>query len=104
MADTDTIDLAIIGAGITSLCLARGLLQNPHINVRIYEARPKLAEDGTGVGIACNGRNALSLIDSDLRNCLDSAGAVTMVPDLRFILATGDGQSTHIKSLSWDPP
>ena len=102
--DHGTVNVAIIGAGVTSLSLARGILQNPRISVRIYEARPKLGEDGTGVGIACNGQKALSLVDPELRECLDRAGAVKMVPDVRLMLATGPESGTHIRDLKFEPP
>ncbi|KAF2482940.1 hypothetical protein BDY17DRAFT_237471, partial [Neohortaea acidophila] len=98
------ISIAIIGAGITSLALAHGLLQHPHIKLRIYEARPKLGEDGTGVGIGANGQNALSLISPQLRQSLDDAGAVKCVPSLRLMLAAGSYAGTLVKEMDYDPP
>src|ERR1700761_8048608 len=93
MATNDKpISIAIIGVGISSLCLARGLLQHNHINVRIYEARTLVGQhDGSGVGIAANGQKALQLIDPELLQCLFKAGGVENKPTLKLLLAkTGE--------------
>ena len=89
MATNDNqISIAIIGAGISSLCLARGLLQHKHIDVRIYEARTLVGQhDGSGVGIAANGQRALQMIDPELLQCLYKAGGVENKPSLQVFLA-----------------
>ena len=100
----ERIDIAIIGAGISSLCLARGLLQHQRISVRIYEARPEIGHDGSGFGIAKNGQKAMSLIDPVLRDCLERAGGVKNEPHVTLMMATGPHAGEKITDIHADPP
>ena len=102
--ENEQISLAIIGAGVASLSLARGLLKYPHISVRVYEARHDIGNDGSGFGIGGNGQKAMQLIDSDLTACLERAGGVKMVPQARFWMATGPHAGEHISDYYADPP
>lgn len=43
---TDPIDVAIVGGGIGGLALTIGLLQYPHVRVRVYEAASQFSEIG----------------------------------------------------------
>lgn len=56
------IDVAIIGGGIGGLCLALGLLKQPHLDVQVYEAAPMFSEIGAGVSLASNAERALELL------------------------------------------
>ncbi|KAF6228837.1 hypothetical protein HO133_006948 [Letharia lupina] len=58
------IRLAIIGGGIGGLCLAIGLLKQPHVDVQVYEAASTFSEIGAGVVIGNNAERALQLIGS----------------------------------------
>ena len=104
-ATTSQTSIAIIGAGISSLCLARGLLKHAHIDVSIYEARDLVgAHDGSGIGIAANGQKAMALIDPELPLCLNRAGGVESKPTVKFMLATGAQSGEGITDVYSDPP
>lgn len=63
----DRIDIAIVGGGISGLCLALGILnQAPDINIHIYEAAPKFSEIGAGVSFGINAQRALWKLDKRL--------------------------------------
>ena len=56
----EPIDIAIVGGGISGLCLALGILNHaPHIRFHIYEAAEKFAEIGAGVAFGINAQRAL---------------------------------------------
>ena len=96
--------IAIIGAGISSLCLARGLLKHNHISVKIYEARDKVGQyDGSGVGIGANGQNALDLLDPELLQCLHRAGGVENKPTVKLCLATGPDAGKVVAEIQSEP-
>ena len=98
------ISIAIIGAGVASLCLAHGLLKHAHINVCICEARAEIGNDGSGFGIGGNGQNAMQLISPDLLVSLQRAGGVQMVPQVRVMMASGSHAGEHINDVYADPP
>lgn len=84
---TEKIKIAIIGAGITGICLAHGLRKYPHLDATCYEANSTIREDdGAAVGIGGNGQEALQLISSELRAALDKAGGTTLNPSLRVMI------------------
>ena len=97
----EQIKIAIIGAGVSSLCLARGLLQWGHFDVRLFEARSEVGHDGSAFGIGRNGQTAMSLIDSELRGCLEKAGGVKL-PKVRFMMGTGPGSTRRIADVDAD--
>lgn len=59
-----SIEVAIAGGGMSGLCLAIGLLEHRHINVRIYEAAHCFSEIGAGVAFGPNAQRALRLISA----------------------------------------
>ncbi|KAF2099287.1 FAD/NAD(P)-binding domain-containing protein [Rhizodiscina lignyota] len=61
------IDIAIAGGGIGGLCLARGLLQYPYLNITVYEATQKYLDIGGGLAFHGNAMRALELIDPELQ-------------------------------------
>lgn len=65
------INIAIVGGGISGLCLAIGLLRFPHIKLHIYEAAPKFAEIGAGVAIGVNAQRALYMLDPRLKSAYE---------------------------------
>ena len=104
-ADKPQLSIAIIGAGISSLTLARALLKHTHLTVRIYEARTLVGQhDGSGVGIAANGQKALKMIDPELLECLRWAGGVENVPTVKFLLEGKSERGVLITEVVSDPP
>lgn len=61
------IKVAIVGGGIAGLCLARGLVQYPHLQVTVYEATQKYLDIGGGLAFHGNAMRALELIDPELQ-------------------------------------
>ena len=62
-----SINIAIAGGGIAGLCLARGLLQYPHLRVTVYEATERFLDIGGGLAFHGNALRALELIDPELQ-------------------------------------
>ncbi|OTA99014.1 hypothetical protein M426DRAFT_27923 [Hypoxylon sp. CI-4A] len=82
-----TIRVAIIGGGLTGAIVLRGLLRYPHISVDLYEPRPIFKEEGPGLSLSTQTQAVLAAIDPELEQCLDRAGAVYTMTEVR--LATG---------------
>ena len=72
--------LAIIGGGIGGICTALGLLEDPHIDVQIYEAASGFGEIGAGIGVSENAQRALKLISSATRAAFDKVATTNMWP------------------------
>ena len=62
-----TIRVAIAGGGIASLCLARGLLQYPHVSVQIYEQVTQHRDKGGSLGLHANAIGAMEIIDPAIK-------------------------------------
>ncbi|KUJ08217.1 FAD/NAD(P)-binding domain-containing protein [Mollisia scopiformis] len=62
-----TINIAIVGGGIAGLCLARGLVRHPHLQVTVYEATQRYLDIGGGLAFHGNAMRALELIDPELQ-------------------------------------
>ncbi|GLA89626.1 hypothetical protein AtubIFM56815_004113 [Aspergillus tubingensis] len=60
--DTDKFEVAIIGAGITGITLALGLLSRG-IPVRVYERARDFHEIGAGIGFTPNAEWAMKVVD-----------------------------------------
>lgn len=56
------LSIAIVGGGISGLCLAIGLLSHPRLKVSIYEATPTFSEIGAGLTLGPNAQRTLALI------------------------------------------
>ena len=70
--------VAISGGGLAGATLANALLDQPHLDVHIYESAPEFSERGAAVGLAVNAQRALSEIIPCVSELLDKAGAVSM--------------------------
>jgi salicylate hydroxylase len=57
-----SLDLAIIGGGITGICLALGLLSR-NIHVTVYERAVGFGEIGAGIGFTANAERAMMELD-----------------------------------------
>ncbi|KAI1635252.1 hypothetical protein F4809DRAFT_664472 [Biscogniauxia mediterranea] len=91
-----TIRVAILGGGVAGIALLRGLLRYPHIAADIYEPRPTFKESGLGLVLVQGIEDILRAIDPALDRCLDSAGAVDSVTEIR--LATGPDAGKKINT------
>ncbi|KAH8803538.1 putative salicylate hydroxylase [Xylogone sp. PMI_703] len=60
-----SFSIAIVGGGISGLCLAIGLIRH-NVPVHIYEAAPQFAEIGAGMSIGPSGCMSLHLLDPAL--------------------------------------
>ncbi|KAI0159822.1 hypothetical protein GGR57DRAFT_500144 [Xylariaceae sp. FL1272] len=61
------IRVGIIGAGIAGCCLAIGLLQNPSLDVQLYEAYPEIKVRGSGLALHGNAIRAMDLISPKIK-------------------------------------
>ena len=94
------ISIAICGGGIAAVCLAYGLLQHAHLDVKIYEANQILREDGAAVGLGGNAQEALQLLGPEMRAALDKAGGTRMTPSIRYMMVFRNHQATARKNLA----
>ena len=70
--------IAITGGGLAGATLANALLDQPHLDIHIYESAPEFSERGAAVGLAVNAQRALAEIIPSANELLDKAGAVPM--------------------------
>ncbi|RGP63501.1 mannitol 1-phosphate dehydrogenase [Fusarium sporotrichioides] len=56
------LSIAIVGGGISGLCLAIGLLNHPHVEVSIFESSHAFSEIGAGLALGPNAQRALALL------------------------------------------
>lgn len=72
LPSNDRPSIAILGAGISGLALAIGLIKR-NIPCTIYEAADKFSTIGAGIGLGPNSLAAMDLIDPAFRTKYDSA-------------------------------
>ena len=75
---TRKLRIAITGGGLAGATLANALLDQPHLDIHIYESAPEFSERGAAVGLAVNAQRALAEIIPSATELLDRAGAVPM--------------------------
>ncbi|KAH8901537.1 putative monooxygenase [Thozetella sp. PMI_491] len=68
MTTAKTLDVAIIGAGITGVSLGLGLLRR-NVNFTIYERASELVEIGAGIGFTPNAERAMKELEPRLHQC-----------------------------------
>jgi salicylate hydroxylase len=61
------INIAIVGGGISGLCLARGLSKYPRLNITVYEGTVKYLDIGGGLAFHGNAMRGMELIDPELQ-------------------------------------
>ncbi|KAF7846487.1 hypothetical protein BT93_L4249 [Corymbia citriodora subsp. variegata] len=61
------ISIAIAGGGIGGLCLAVGLMNQPHIDLKIYEGVPEYKDIGAGLALHRNAIVSMDLIDPSIK-------------------------------------
>lgn len=87
-----TIRVAIIGGGIASAALLRGLLRHSHIAADIYESQPSFKADGHAVSLTPASEEILLKLDPSLDDCLSRAEAVYTATDTRIASGPYAGQ------------
>ena len=79
MAPSSTrLRIAISGGGLAGATLANALVNQPHLDITVYESTSKFSERGAAVGLATNAQKALGTIIPSAQELLDRAGAVSM--------------------------
>ncbi|KAI1124328.1 hypothetical protein F5Y10DRAFT_32476 [Nemania abortiva] len=80
-----TIRVAIIGGGIASAALLRGLLRHSHIAADIYESQPSFkAAEAHNITLTSAAEEILIKLDPSLDDCLSRAEAVYTATDTRI--------------------
>ncbi|KAJ9620568.1 hypothetical protein H2203_007774 [Taxawa tesnikishii (nom. ined.)] len=59
--------IAIAGGGIGGLCLAVGLVKQPHLDVHIYEGVAEYSDIGSGLALHMNAIKGMDLIDPSIK-------------------------------------
>ncbi|KAF5227964.1 hypothetical protein FANTH_14629 [Fusarium anthophilum] len=65
MSTPKPLKVAIVGGGISGICLAVGLLDQPQLELTIFEASPAFTEIGAGLALGPNAQRALKLLSPD---------------------------------------
>ena len=91
------IRVAIIGNGLASVCVAKGLKDNPRFQVEIFEGSDGSWVQGQAFGLGSNAQRALELLNPELRKALDDAGGTVLPRSAKIVLASFTAPS---KSLS----
>ncbi|CAJ2503420.1 Uu.00g108140.m01.CDS01 [Anthostomella pinea] len=94
-----TIRVAILGGGLAGAALLRGLLRYHHIAVDIYESRPTFQEEALGLSLTDDAQDILHALDPALDQCLDRAGAVHSLLDIRIATGPNVGQRVLVAGL-----
>ncbi|KAI1114125.1 hypothetical protein F5Y14DRAFT_191640 [Nemania sp. NC0429] len=98
-ASPSTVRVAIIGGGIASAALLRGLLRHSHIAADIYESQPSFRVEGPTVSLTPAAEEILLKIDPSLDDCLSRAEAVYGVTDTRLASGPYAGQPVDCPSV-----
>ena len=80
------LHIAIIGNGLASVCLAKGLSRNPLFDIQIFEASAGTWYGGQAFGLGANAQKALEMIAPDLRRALDDAGGTRMTRTAKMMM------------------
>lgn len=94
-----TVRVAIIGGGIASAALLRGILRHSHIAADIYEAQPSFKVEGPTVTLTSAAEEILRKLDPSLEDCLSRAEAVYATTETRIASGPYAGQLIDCPSL-----
>ncbi|KAH6658546.1 hypothetical protein BKA67DRAFT_591473 [Truncatella angustata] len=93
-----------MGAGIAGCCLAIGLLQNPLLDVQVYEGYSTIRVRGSGLALHGNAIRAMDLISPEIKKTyfekshyMSNEEDIEMVT--QFILASGEHAGTVVAEL-----
>jgi len=88
MAPADApIKIALVGGGIGGLCLAAGLVKQPHIDVHVYESVPEYKDIGAGLALHMNAIKGMDLIGPQVKKAYFDK-ALTMAEEADEEMAT----------------
>lgn len=94
-----TVRVAIVGGGIASAALLRGLLRHSHIAADIYESQPSFKVEGPTVNLTSAAEEILLKLDPSLDDCLSRAEAVYADKDIRIASGPYAGQLVDCPSV-----
>lgn len=94
-----TVRVAIVGGGIASAALLRGLLRHSHIAADIYEEQPAFRAEGPALTLTPTAEEILLKLDPSLDDCLSRAEAVYAVHDTRIASGPYAGQLVDCPSV-----
>ncbi|GKZ18479.1 hypothetical protein AbraIFM66951_003357 [Aspergillus brasiliensis] len=81
---SDTLHIAIIGAGIGGLALAIGL-SNQNVSFTLYESAAQFSAVGAGIGLGPNALRAMELIDQRFRQMYNQISSGNLTPNKEHI-------------------
>ncbi|KAK0611406.1 hypothetical protein B0T14DRAFT_500511 [Immersiella caudata] len=103
-SNPNQIHIAIIGAGISGLALAAGLVKKSHLTFHIYESVPAHRDVGAGLALHANAIKAMALLGPEVRRAyFDAAVSVASEEDeevaTEVILAQGEHAGMKVAEL-----
>ncbi|KAH8647724.1 hypothetical protein BX600DRAFT_475776 [Xylariales sp. PMI_506] len=98
------IRVGVVGAGIAGCCLTVGLLQNPLLDVHLFESYPDIRVRGSGLALHGNAMRAMDCISPKIKQAYFKkshymANEEDMEMATQFILASGEHAGTLVAEL-----
>ncbi|KAK6080088.1 hypothetical protein SCUP234_05444 [Seiridium cupressi] len=98
------VRVGIMGAGIAGCCLAIGLLQNPLLDVQLFEAYPNVRVRGSGLALHGNAIRAMDLISPKIKKAYFKKSHYMANEDdiemaTQFIISSGEHAGTLVAEL-----
>ncbi|KJZ76357.1 hypothetical protein HIM_04086 [Hirsutella minnesotensis 3608] len=97
--DAPRIRIAIVGGGIAGAAVANGLVNTPHLEVRVYESALEFSERGAAVGLSAWAQRALACLIPSSQETLQKAGAVPM-SSARIMVGSGPHAGTLVADMN----
>lgn len=98
------LEVGVMGLGIAGCCLAIGLMQNPNLDVHIYEAYPNIRIRGSGVAFHGNAIKAMDCISPEIKKAYFKkshymANEEDVEMATQFVLASGEHAGVLVAEL-----
>ena len=74
MAVTPRLRIAVVGGGLGGACLANALISQSHLDVHVFESKPKFSERGASLALGEPARKALDDIFNSVDELYKKAG------------------------------